>query len=154
MISTVTRAVGSFVLLLLLSSSLQGMLHVCAQQQLLQDVTYACAAAGTKECVIPSYSNMDSNVQGGHFTTCASSSSVQLLAEAQIGWLEEKGGEFASDKMRILPLHNVTPDASEDVDSCTLKQKSTELGIFATQNILKDTVLMKIPRSTLLTAGM
>jgi hypothetical protein len=150
-----TKAVGSYILLLLLSSSLQGMLHVSAQPELLPDVSsYACAAIGTKECAIPSISNLDSNVHGGQFTSCPSSSSVLQLAEAQIRWLEERGGEFASDKMRILPLHNVTPNASEAADPCTLKQKNIELGIFATQNIVKDTILMRIPRSSLLTAGM
>jgi len=141
-----TRTDGYCFLLLLLSSILQGMRHVSAQQELLQDVSYACAATGTKICVIPFHS--------GNLSSCPSSSSALILGEAQIEWLEERGGEFASDKMRILPLHNVTPNASEAADPCTLKQKNIELGIFATQNIVKDTILMRIPRSSLLTAGM
>jgi hypothetical protein len=61
------------------------------------------------------------------------------LANAQVKWLENDHhqGYVATDKMEIQPVDDI----------------SSSLGWFATTDISKNTVLMKIPRSSILSAG-
>jgi hypothetical protein len=85
---------------------------------------------------------------------CHPSSALQLAYE-QIQWLEQRGGTFAHDLVEIRPVVFFTNETTEQAKS----DKNNEhddvvlLGYFARQDIPKDTVIMKIPRSALLTAG-
>jgi hypothetical protein len=94
----------------------------------------------TDQIVAPSLGHVDESTAPAVSTT-----RLMELAYAQIDWLEqEHKGMFAKDIIQIKPV---------DQDGQDQLQTDTLLGLFASQNIKKDTVLMKIPRSVLLTAG-
>jgi hypothetical protein len=70
------------------------------------------------------------------------------LAYAQIDWLEnDHQGMFAREMIQIKPVDQQDHNNNDQLRTDTL------LGLFAKKDIPKDTVLMKIPRSMLLTGG-
>jgi hypothetical protein len=94
----------------------------------------------TDQIVAPSLGRVDEST-----TPAVSTARLLELAYAQIVWLEqEHKGMFAKNMIQIKPV---------DHDDQDQLQTDILLGLFASQNITKGTVVMKIPRSVLLTAG-
>jgi len=67
---------------------------------------------------------------------------------AQIEWMRSKGG-FFSGKIEFAPLYDDTNNSSTEISSSS----STFRAMFATSPIRKNEQLMRIPATTLLTAG-
>jgi hypothetical protein len=81
-----------------------------------------------------------SNSKNAFLSSSSSSTKTSLdLAQAQIQWLESKGGQFDHQKSQIRHFFNSSAGHA--------------LGLFAVEDISEDTLLMTIPRSAMLTPG-
>jgi hypothetical protein len=99
----------------------------------------------SEENVAPNYGQLDEPTTPNNGSTGSSRRLVEL-AQAQIHWLEqEHKGMFDQDKIHFKPV--------DQDNNGQLQTDTILLGLFASQDIPKDTVLMKIPRSILLTGG-
>jgi hypothetical protein len=155
-----------------MATSTGGFLSVVSTLLLLLQVTVISgqqqASAGTtvKEVVIPAEfgtttttacSNDNNNGSDSRSDACFKSITASSLLEAaygQIQWMEQRGGSFAHDQIEVRPTMvrnnpNGSATASGDDDAA----ENGLLGYFATQDIPQNTILMRIPRSILITAG-
>ena len=98
-------------------------------------------------------------------STTASSATSLELAYGVVDWIEQLGGTFDRDhiEFRSSASASAAPSSSSSFSSshsddegdtaATVPHTNNNLGVFATKDIEEGTIIMRIPRSAILTVG-
>ena len=96
-------------------------------------------------------------------TTTASSATSLELAYGVVDWIEQLGGTFDHDHIEFRSSASAATSSSSSFSSShsdgkgdtadTVPHTNNNLGVFATKDIEEGTIIMRIPRSAILTVG-
>ena len=96
-------------------------------------------------------------------STTASSATSLELAYGVVDWIEQLGGTFDRDHIEFRSSASAAPSSSSSFSSshsddegdtaATVPHTNNNLGVFATKDIEEGTIIMRIPRSAILTVG-
>ena len=96
-------------------------------------------------------------------STTASSATSLELAYGVVDWIEQLGGTFDHDHIEFRSSASAATSSSSSFSSShsdgkgdtadTVPHTNNNLGVFATKDIEEGTIIMRIPRSAILTVG-
>ena len=96
-------------------------------------------------------------------STTASSATSLELAYGVVDWIEQLGGTFDHDHIEFRSSASAAASSSSSFSSshsddegdtaATVPHTNNNLGVFATKDIEEGTIIMRIPRSAILTVG-